>query len=227
MYNSVQLILAQHTSAWSTLSAFSSAVNDFEAKLGEIQDLAYFQNFATVGVSATKNKKRSEVLDKVLVLMNSIKAYAIVSNDFELFEQVKITKTELYRGDLILTLNRLDMILEKAAEHLTALDLYGVDQATIDAMQAERDELEAVCKRPRNAIINRKVLTAEIQLLERDIDAILFFQLDPLAEVLRENQAGFYRAYKAARLVVSLKSGGKRPASPPEPDDGGDPEKPE
>lgn len=224
MYKAVKSIIVANEANWSDLPAFASAVQTFGERLDALEQAAYHQNLALVGVSAVKNAKRAIVADKAYAMSSSMVAFAVVSNDVELISHMKIAKHELDNCSKDKMLILVDRIITRANDLVNLLGDFGIDQASVDELQLLRDELDAQMSAPRNAIIDRKGQTARIKSLVRELDAIIKFQLDKLMIILKEDHPQFFVGYSNARIIVDHKnrsaSGGTQP---PERDDGFDP----
>ena len=206
MYKAVKTVIASHNVAPPSVVAFDNVFTDFSEKVNLLEQHAYNQSLALVGVSAVKEAKRELVAEKAYAVSSSLMAFAVLENNVALINQMKIGKWDLRRGGRTKVLQLLDLILLKATEHVNALADFGVDQQTVDELQTLRDELEVMLGAPRNAIIERKVLTQQIKLLTREIDMILKHQLDRLMIVLKEEHPDFFAAYKNARVIIDLKA---------------------
>lgn len=202
MYKSVKTVIAGKEALWNGLPAFVNAYAMFSEKLQTLETHAYNQQLALVGVSAVKNSKREAVADRAYAMSSSLAAFAVLNNDVELIDQMKISKWDLKTASKSRVLQHLDLILIKATEFVSQLGDFGVDQTSIDELQVLRDELDTMLSAPRNAIVERKVLTQQIKMLMKDIDALLKFQLDKLMVVLSEEHPEFFAAYKNARMIV-------------------------
>jgi hypothetical protein len=202
MYKSLKTILTSNQASWSALPAFASAVQTFGVRLTALEQSMYQQNLALIGVSAVRDAKKYIVAEKAYAMSSAMVAYAVVNNNVELINQMKIAKYKIESAprDLILVL--VDRILERGTALVNLLGDYGVDQASIDELQTLRDELDVQMNAPRNAIIDRKGQTSRIKSLVKELDAIIKFQLDKLMVILKEEHPDFFVAYSNARLVV-------------------------
>lgn len=206
MYKAVKTVVAENATLWSGLPAFENVFNTFTQKLGTLEQHAYNQNLALVGVSAVKEDKRELVADKAHAISSSLMAFAVISNNVELINQMKISRNTLRRSPYVRALQLLDLIIAKATVHLNDLGDFGVEQAAITELQTLRDELEVLMNAPRNAIIERKVLTQQIKVITKEIDLLLKNQLDKLMVVLKEEQPDFFTAYRNARIIIDHKA---------------------
>lgn len=222
MYKAVKTVIAENNAAWTGLQAFADAFGTFSEKVELLEQHSYNQSLALVGVSAVKDVKKEMAADRAHAISSSLGAYAVLNSDVELINQMKISHYDLRNAPRSRVIQLLDLIIVKATEHVNDLGAFGVDQAGIDELQLLRDELDALLSAPRNAIISRKVLTQQIRLLERDIDALLKLQMDKLMVVLKQEHPDFFAAYRNARIIIdrpaTLGSGEQEP-----PDEGHQP----
>lgn len=202
MYKAVKTVIAANNTAWTGLPAFVSAFDTYTSKVALLELHAYNQKMALVGVSAVKRAKRELIAERTLALSSSLTAFAVITNDVELINQMKISKWSIIKGEGQHALQLVDIVLNKANEHLGELGDFGIDQTVVDDFQTLRDEFEIQLTAPRSAIVERKTLTGQILVLQRDIDALLKLQLDQLMEFLREENPQFFAAYKNARVII-------------------------
>jgi hypothetical protein len=206
MYKSVKTILVANQAKWSPLPAFAASVLSFTDRLEALERSGYQQNLALVGVSAVKNAKRAIVVDKAFAMVSALGAYAVVNNNVELINQMKIAKYKLESASKSLILVLVDRIHSRATDLVGQLDSYGVTQASIDELKLLRDELDNQMNAPRNAIIDRKSQTLRIKSLVSEIDAIIKFQIDKLIVVLKEDHPDFFITFTSARMIVDYRS---------------------
>lgn len=219
MYKSVRTVLDQYSNTWNQLGAMPAIVASFESKVAQLEQLAFAQAFAIKGASDEKRLALSDAIQKATTMASSLKAYAIVSNNPSLLAMMRLNRSDFRKGGVLGTFQCIDLVLKKATEHLNDLGMYGVDQSGIDALQEVRDSLSVYSDKPRNAQVQRRVITLELYALQREIDALLRDQMDALVSVLRTNSLGFYNAYNSARIIVETHHAMGKMA-PPEPDDG-------
>lgn len=221
MYKSLKTIIADNQASWTSLPAFASAYQTFIGRLTALEQRVYQQNLALIGVSAVKDAKKSIVIDKAYAMASAITAYAVVNNDVELINHMKINRHELQSSGKELLLVLVDRIVNRATGLVGHLDDFGVDQASVDELSTLRDELDVQMNAPRNAIIDRKGQTLGIKTLIKEIDTIIKLQLDKLLFILKEDHPQFFIDYTNARIIVDHRN---RPtiggAQAPERDDG-------
>lgn len=205
MYKAVQTVIAENNSAWAGFPAFETAVQQLTDKITLLEQSGYNQAFATVGVSALRDAKREAAADRFQAIASSITAYAVVSNKPELIEQMKISKWDLLQGSAVRMLQRVDLIIAKATEHLGELAPYAIDQTVLDELITTRDELNTLLTSPRQAIVSRKTTTAQLTVLSRDINDMIKLRLDNLMEMIKFEHPEFFAAYQNARIIVDTR----------------------
>lgn len=206
MYKAVRTAIENHNAAWNSLSAFTPLYNEFIAQLSLLQTKAYEQALVTVGVSAIKEQKRETVADIAFSMASSITAFAVVNDKPELIAQVKISRWELLKTNKVRCLQLVDQVIEKSIEHLAGLSPYGIEQQNVDDLITLREELEGLLNAPRNAILERKFRTSQIEKIAKGIDHLLRNKLDKLVEVVRTSQPAFYEQFHNARAIIDLKA---------------------
>lgn len=223
MYKSLKTILASHQANWSSFPAFASAVNTFESRLAALEEAQYHQNLALVGISAVKHAKQEIVADKAYAISSAMVAYAVVNNNVELLNHMKIAKHMIRHASRDHVLVLLDRIITRATEFVGVLGDYGIAQSDIDELVALRNELDAQMNAPRNAIIDRKGQTSRIKSIVHELDAIVRFQLDKLIVILKDEHPDFFLDYSNARIIVDHRNrstGSTEPEPEPPVDDG-------
>lgn len=216
MYASVASVLEKYSNEWAVLPAFQLSLNTFLQQRAELQEAAQEQGTKTVGVRAVKDAKRSQALKKFYVLSSALSAFAVTNDDVELFNKARMTRsdlTRLSREDLIIVLTDL---IAQGEIHLASLGQFGVDQAFIDDLNIIKSDLKQELGKIRQAIIERKRATEQLDVLCVAIDQTLTEQLDKLVDVLQDEHPAFFTDYRNARRIVDY---GMR--HNPERDDGG------
>ena len=207
MYKAVKDVLASNQSVWTGIPAFVTVHGSFINKLTALETSAFNQNLSMIGVSAAKNAKRQEVVDKTYAISSGIVAFAVLNNNAKLIDRMTITKSDMLYASKTRLLLLVDRVIAKASEFESQIDEFGVDQQSITELQTLRDELEAMLNAPRNAILDRKGYTQQIKALRKELDMILYLQLDKLMQVLSAEHPDLFTAYNNARVIVDLKNG--------------------
>lgn len=208
MYLQVEKVIQKHSSSWTENTAFGSVYANFNEKLAGLQNLSDGQENSLIGVRALKDAKRDQTIGTAMEIVGALKALASVNSSPDLKAHVKIAESQLRFASKQDFLHLVNRILEKANEHSAELEVFGIDQAKIEALTALRDDVESAINMPRTAMIDRKTFTLKIIERFEELDEILKEQLDTLMLVLKKQHPDFYKDYKGARVVIEPKSKG-------------------
>jgi len=152
-------------------------------------------------------------------IVNLLKTYAQSQNDEELASKIKITLSKLRvqsdRSRLSLVKNYIDL----AIQHEDALEDYGLESGEILALMEKVEAYEAALVSPRTAVVNRHLITLNIESKGKALDALLQKELDPFMVALKNASPSFVKLYKSARLIIDHKGKKSETLAPPEQDD--------
>lgn len=218
MYKAVKSVIDANQTAWNALPAFGTVYTAFIETLTALEQSAYDQSLATLGVKAEKNVKREELALKTYAISSGIVAFAVLNNDASLIDQMNIGKWELKNAGKTRLLQLVDRVIAKGTAFGNQLSDFGIDSTAMAELQSLRNETEALLDAPRNAIVERRLHTQQINSLRKELDQILYLQLDKLMVVLKAEHPTFFQSYRNARVVVDLK--GRKTRRNPERDDG-------
>ena len=113
--------------------------------------------------------------------------------------------SDLKRLSIVRLDAHLNNIIEDINEHGEALLDFGITSEFLN----ETIELINVgsynARRPRMAIIERKMLTQSLTTISHDLDNLLRFKLDKLMNLFRKSNADFYSRYHNARMIIDLR----------------------
>lgn len=202
MYETVKSVLMENQSVWNGIPAFSAMLNTYSGKLQMLEQLTLEQETALSGVTAMKTKVRAELVEKVFTLTAGLRALALNTDDVSLAERVGFSRSVLNRLSDLDLINRIEEILASGAEHLSALADYGVTQTLLSEIESSRDEFVNLRGAPRMAILDRVTITAQIKVVIRELDELLYNGLDMLMVALKAENANFYAHYVEARAII-------------------------
>lgn len=220
MYASVKTVLEKYSNEWTVLPAFQSTFNNYVQEFDLLQSTAQKQINALVGVRAVKDHERVAAVKKFYVLSSALSAFAVVSEDVELFNRTRYTRNALSKLSREELLIQMSALIDLGTQHVNDLAPYSVDQAFMDDIILLHNEMKVVLNSPRQAIIERKRATERLELICSRLDQILNDQLDKLVDILEAEHPDLFTDYRNARKVVDY---GIRHNNP-ERDDGGDEE---
>ena len=213
MYNGVLQVLESNSAIYSNYTVMTEAVTDFKNLINEINnsDIDFIK--ATKGTTATKEIKEDELETAILKLANAVYIYATRTGNEELKtdSDVNRSRLELMRDTELA--NRGKIIIDKAESLLTELTGYGITQEFIDAAKVIHNDFETILSKQQEKHAERSMNRQSLTELYKQIDSIVYDQLDPFVEMFIDTEVDFYNEYKRARIIKNL---GYRSKSEPE-----------
>ena len=204
MYKATEEICVNNTITWTPVTAFGAAFVLFQGGIGDIDDLQVKQEADLKGITENKNNKESVLINSSLTISKPMVAFANVTNNPQLRQEVDYTESDLLRSSDSDLETRCTLIKERADTHALALVTYGVTAPMIASLGTALTDYHAVISGPRSAEAVKKQQTAEIELLFKATDHILKGQLDQLIILFETSSPEFYGSYKNARIIVDL-----------------------
>lgn len=214
MYHAVSVVCQAHTTVWETTPAFVQVYGVFVSKVTELEQQAYQHTQSLVGVRENKDLHREATIQKAEVIANALRSLAALSDDSVLKATMRFQHTQLEKAGATRLIQYLDSIIEAAGNHITQLPDYGVSQPKLDELIELRDQLVYRLGSTRDALVIRKSLTANLDLLVKEIDGLLKNTIDKLVLVLKADFPQFFLQYTAARVVVDHKGKTNKPKNP-------------
>ena len=225
MYDQVAHVCLTYTTVWSGVPAFSEAHDLFIDKLNELKAQSITQQSVIRGTSHNVKDELDKTIALAIIGSKALSALALKIEDSELLARNLYSRTEWFRGNMLLRVARLTHLIEDLTAHATSLEDFGIESGFIPTLQAQVDSYKALTSAPRQAILHRKRATAALERLTKQIDGLLTGQMDLIMEILRTDTPEFAEDYFNARIVVDYK--GKSRGSNPqneEKEEGGDDE---
>ena len=205
MYQAVIEVCRSHQSLWESIPAYVSALEEFENRVEILRLRSGIRSNITAGVSAGKRSRLETLYDQLLVVHGALWVFATSTNNFQLMSRNKVTISDLKRLSIVRLDAHLNNIIEDINEHGEALADFGITaeylQETIDLI----NQGSYNARRPRMAIIERKMLTQSLTTISHDLDNLLRLKLDKLMNLFRKSNADFYSRYHNARMIIDLR----------------------
>lgn len=224
MYETVHRIVLANENAWNSLPAFQASFTRFETVLEGLKQSAELHNQIIKGVTRFKDKQKKGIIEDAIRFFGLLQAYAEIEQNVKLETKVNWKPSLLNKlpdRDRLSTLkNLVDLCNLYAAE----LAPFGLDPQELADFTAKLEAYEEVLVAPREAIINRHLVTEAIAAQVKTIDTILKKELDPFMLALKTVAPDFVDLYTAARIIVDKgirhNDPSQKGAEPPERDDG-------
>lgn len=221
MFQTVVATLHENQTAVNSKPAFASALQSFETRLAELEQLLNDHAKDLKWITIEKVSTREKAIEKVYVLVKMMRAYSQSIGDENLEAKMSIRKKDFNLVGTIGLINSISFVLSEAGLIEEELVTFGIESNLISEVTFLRNKLISLNNAPRLALISRKTQTATIASLERELINVLRTTFDPFVDVLQDEFPLLFAKYTAARHAV--KPGYKSSAKdqvPPEPDDG-------
>lgn len=202
MCRTTRRVLEEHTTTWSTVVAVANIVNNFYSVMDDLEESVVRSEIVSTGASKDKDalKKRAVALGVNLAKRASV--YALDSGNFELHDQLRVTKSTLERRPDTLTLTKLRDIHARIDAIRTLVEDYGIRVSDLDELKTAIDSYDAVIERPRHLIIERATENQDsIPSLLTELREILY-RLDSMMNLFQGSELA--KEYKGARIIIDL-----------------------
>lgn len=205
MFLAVQQVCNLFNTIWAGVAAFVTGFASFEAGIANINSTRLKQEKDLKGIAEDKNVKENDMIDKTLGLVGPLVAYANVTLNEPLRQEIDFTERELKKSRDTILENKCQIVQDRANTHSVALIAsYGVTALQITTQNTSITDYHATIAGPRSAIALRKTQTAELEVLLNSTNAILTEQLDKLVVVFQSTNPQFVVDYNNSRIIVDL-----------------------
>ena len=208
MYQTVASVCTKHQAVWSGVPAFAEAYNSFADQVSLLKEQAIIQEMTAKGVAEHKSNVLQNVIEKAVVVSRALSALALKNIDSELLARSLQSRSEWKRGNELVRVHRLQILLTDVNANEVALTEYGITPVFIDELDALITEYVDQVHKPRLAILDRKHATLMMEQKMRNIDVLLHGHMDRIIEVFRSADLTFVERYLDARIILDAK--GKR-----------------
>ena len=201
----VQEMLNANSSIWSGVPAFVTAFGEFETGISSINATRLEQEKDLKGIAEDKRVKEDEMILQTLGLIGPIVAYANVTSNEPLRQEVDYSERELRRSRDTVLEDQCQIVQDRANTH--SVDLiasYGVTAGQITDHATTITDYHGAIAGPRSAIAVRKTHTETFEVLIKSTIGILSDKLDQLVVVFKTTNPQFVSDYENARIIVDL-----------------------
>ena len=195
-------LLDDNNALWSGTVAFADSVTRAKAGIDAIDTASDAQQKPTAGLTVDKAQLRTDLEDETLEIADQLAALAEKTNQGDLAEQVRMTKSSLDKlldNDLEQTAERTVFL---ANNNIGALADYGVLPADVTALDTARTAFHDMITVPREAAAQRKAQSQSLPQLIAKVRSIFRNELDKLMTPFKKSNPDFYAGYLAARVIV-------------------------
>ena len=182
------------------LPGFQGFKTEFNNNRGKLRSQYELQSRTITGYALGKKEIRMDMTDQAVDISNKIVAYATISENTELIDDMHFTTNGLRKAKdnecIVKCLN----IHNKAVSLLTELADYNVTDVMLTGFQTTINKFDASLVKPQTQINTVKLATAEINSLF-NASSQLLNKMDRLVLVLKNTQPDFVKGYFESRAL--------------------------
>lgn len=186
---------------------FTGFLTQFDGKVKQIMDLRLIQELDVRGIAVSKKVLREDLTEKALDVTGRLVAFASVTNNAELLEEINYTKGNLDKSADTILRDKCQLVHDKATELLAEVGEYGITEVMLADLQKAIDDYYEMIPKTRAGIVTRKGSTEMIKEAFAEADAILKGKLDKLVGILKYSDHSFFNKYMSARMIIDLGKG--------------------
>ena len=205
MFLAVQTVCNANSGIWSGVPAFVTAFGEFEAGITNIHTTRLEQEKDLKGIAEDKLVKEGEMIKHTLGLIGPMVAYANVTSNEPLRQEVDYSKRELEKSRDTVLEDRCQIVQDRANTHSVELIAsYGVTAGQITDHATTITDYHGAIAGPRSATAVKKTQTEALEVLLKSTMEILTGKLDQLIVIFETSNPQFVSDYKNARIIVDL-----------------------
>ncbi len=206
MYLAVRDFLLRYPVVTKDLPGFSENFMELQKLITDIQSIAEIQKSGTKGHTLQKRSLREELIRLTLDTSYKINAFAKLSQDLKLQEDVKMTRARLNRATDTGLRDFARIICEKAESNLESLKGYGVTNDKLAIFLDAIQKYNASISGPRIARTEILKATRQLEVLF-DNAGDMIENIESVIGIVRYSQPDFINGFRGARKVVNNSSG--------------------
>ena len=207
MFLSTEQVCNDNNSVWAGLPAFVTAFAAFQACIADINTTRLAQEADLKGIAQDKQIKEDEMIRQALAIAKPIIAFANVTGNSQLKQEVDYSESELRKSRDTILENKCQIIHDRANTNIGSLAPYGVTAGMVTAYQTAINDYHSLIAGPRSAIAMRKTQTTQLDEKLNAGTLILTGQLDQLVVLFKVSNPTFVSDYTNARIIVDLGAG--------------------
>ena len=212
----VEGICDVNPSVWQSLPAFADAYTDLKARVHNIQALGQSQSQDNSGLTQDKQNSRQTMCDLALPIASAVHAFAVKSKNNQLATQVDFSMSDLMGGRDVQSIHRCQSIYDLASSNAASLGTYGLTAEKLTALNAAVAAYNLFMSRPRDARVQGKTVTGNLQ-GEFDAADEDLLVMDDLINQFSPAHQKFVDDYTNARLIVGTAATHTAPSPGPPP----------
>jgi len=217
MFKQVLDVASANQAAYAGIQAFADGMAAFRLRYDQLNALATQHAVLLKGITKQKKEQKELTAQKATIIAGSLRAFATATHNTLLAGKLKFGNHLFSYGSSLANGQKIELVLQLAAENLAELGPFGTTQQKIDELDGLYTALKMMHGSPRKAVIERRDLGSSIDDLFDEMDELLGNQLDELALRFKEEHPSFFHQYKDARKIIDSKGKTSKHNPPEEP----------
>jgi hypothetical protein len=208
MYNVVLSFLKKNQDRLTFAPAITGFIESLERTSNQISEMQEAQLTSSKGHTQSKKELKQKLVADLLEIIKRARAYAVVSNDLLLKEEMNYSATQLLgmpQESLIIACRR---VLAACEPRMAELSAYGLKDDQITIVSDTITLFTAALPGAKTAIAQRKTATSELVNLFAEADEWLR-KIDAMMEIVSTNDGVFYQDYRNLRVIDDLRGKSK------------------
>jgi hypothetical protein len=204
MFTAVKSVLQLYGAVTGKIGALSDATAKFYEKLEHIARHDAQYTTTASGATAAKNGAADTLIDLILRIANALLVLGNNTGNEQLKAECRVTPSMLRHIRTLKMITICGRISELARQYAVELSGYGVTKQDIQSCSGLIESFRKTRSEQQQRLTEGKSARDLLYDDFAEADAILKNQIDPLMELVKHNDAGFYNQYKAARVIWNL-----------------------
>ncbi len=202
MYLKVQQFNATRRDVVSVLPEFAQLETTLNEGVTNIQSCEVELSRSKAGIVVEKSQMKKLLAQLTSELSVKIYAYALITNDQKLQNEVRLTDSQLYYANDLTLITRAKSTYEFCITHLENLGDFQLTESLIQQQKSVLDRFEASFMNPRIGVESTRKVIAELNNNFSTVDTALT-KWDAVMEIIRYSNSAVYDEYKSARKFVT------------------------
>jgi hypothetical protein len=205
MWLVLRVFLQGKVTITTALPGFAELLSHFSSIVDDVLGIMNALGIVFKGYAEEKHEVENQICTKTSEIAGMIKAYAIISGNKLLQEQMSITRTSMMRMSDTVKLAKAQEVHTKAEDLQEDVETYGVTEAIIAELLSLITIYVAVLPQPRQGIVDHKHTNEELNKKVAAGDEIVM-KMDALVEIKRYSEPQFYSDYWASHKIIDTGS---------------------
>lgn len=203
---SVDEFLVKNENLTKDLPEFPAIFKELRNTISQIKFIDEQQKNVRTGVTRDKRDIRSALITLAAENSGKVFAFARVSNNNPLMDEVNFSISDLGRMSDVALRTYTEALYKKAEMILESLARYGITAETQKKYAETLSAYNNSMTKPRVGIAEKREATKELATLFNAADSLIS-KIDAILGIIRYKEVKFYNGYKTVRKLVNTNSG--------------------